>query len=229
MTAAARPLSRSKEEEIAEIWAKRGEWARQEIEMWITRELTDETAWLELVYSMLTVQVTFKTAQGAFRALYENDLLDIDQPPSEDKLALHLRFAGYRFWRTRARWILENMQFVREKWNGSMLKLVGAFTDDVKLRNYVAENFKGIGMAKASLFCRNIGRGRNLAIIDRHILSFIEEIIIPEAVQLTQKNYVDYENKLRDIASGIGTDVATLDCALWSEASGWVRRSYGGA
>lgn len=229
MTAAAKPVSRSKEQEIFEIWARRGEWAKQEIERWITREQTDEAIWLELVYSMLTVQVTFRTAQGTFRTLVENDLLDIDKPPSEEKLTLHLRFAGYRFWRTRARWILENMRFVREKWNGSMLKMVGAFTDDVKLRNYVAENFKGIGMAKASLFCRNIGRGRNLAIIDRHILSFIEEIIIPEAVPLTQKIYVDYENKLRDIASGLGTDVATLDCALWSEASGWAKRPYGGA
>ncbi|MBA7602751.1 putative N-glycosylase/DNA lyase [subsurface metagenome] len=219
----------ARKEQIVDIWARRGEWAKQEIERWITREQTDEAFWLELVYSMLTVQVTFRTAQGTFRALVENDLLDINQSPSEEKLTLHLRLAGYRFWRTRARWILENMRFVREKWDGSMLKLVGAFPDDAKLRNCVAENFKGIGMAKTSLFCRNIGRGRNLTIIDRHILSFIEEIITPEVVPLTQKNYVGYENKLRDIASGLGTDMATLDCALWSEVSGWVRRPYGGS
>lgn len=225
------------EQKISEIWARQGEWAKREIERWITRGQTDETAWLELIYSMLTVQVNFKIAQGTLRALVSPyrgvgggslGLLNINRPPSEEKLSLHLRLAGFRFWRTRARWILENMRFVREMWNGSMLKLVSAFTDDAKLRNYVAENFKGIGMAKASLFCRNIGRGSSLAIIDRHILSFIEDVLDPKAMQLTQADYIDYENKLRAVAAQLGTDVATLDCALWSEASGWAKGSDGG-
>jgi len=89
-------------------------------------------------------------------------------------------------------------------------------------RAWLVENIKGLGMKEASHFLRNVG-AKDLAILDRHILSVLKQYgIIKKIPALTKKNYLAIEKKVQGLAKASGLSVAELDLYLWFLKTGKV-------
>ena len=60
---------------------------------------------------------------------------------------------------------------------------------------------KGLGMKEASHFLRNVGRGKTIAILDRHILKNLKKYGAIDGVptSLTKKRYLEIEGKIDTI------------------------------
>ncbi|WP_245526151.1 N-glycosylase/DNA lyase [Archaeoglobus profundus] len=116
-----------------------------------------------------------------------------------------MREAGVRFASRKAKYLktaLENFDIVEKA-----LKL-----EDFGARRMLLK-LKGLGMKESSHFLRNVGR-RNLAIVDRHILRWLERrgyrFKLP-------REYVKAEEVLRRIAKERNLTLAELDLVLWFE------------
>lgn len=106
-----------------------------------------------------------------------------------------------------------------------LLKKVIDPKDVMKTRDWLVENIKGLGYKEASHFLRNIGLGRDIAILDRHILKNLARygVItkIPDSVG-SRKIYLDIEDKMRKFAKKAGIPMDEMDLLFWSIQTGFV-------
>ena len=84
--------------------------------------------------------------------------------------------------------------------------------------------FKGIGYKEASHFLRNIGFGKEIAILDRHILKNLVLFNVIDEVpkSITKKYYHEIEDKLLNFADAINISPDHLDFLLWYKEAGEV-------
>lgn len=89
-------------------------------------------------------------------------------------------------------------------------------------RDWIVKNVKGLGYKEASHFLRNIGFGKDLAILDVHILKNMKRygVIkeIPECI--SKKCYFSLEEKVRGFSRKLRIPMAELDLLLWSMETG---------
>ena len=89
--------------------------------------------------------------------------------------------------------------------------------DDFSARRELLK-LKGLGMKESSHYLRNVGR-KNLAIVDRHVLRWLEgegyKFKLP-------KDYTKAEEVLRRIAKEKRLTLAELDLIIWFEMTGKV-------
>ena len=99
--------------------------------------------------------------------------------------------------------------------------------DVIATRDWLVLNIKGFGYKEASHFLRNIGLGRDIAILDRHILKNLKRhgVIssIPPSVG-SRKIYTDIEDKMRRFSARIGIPMDELDLLFWSIQTGFIFR-----
>ena len=96
-------------------------------------------------------------------------------------------------------------------------------TDDtLKIRESLVKNIKGIGYKEASHFLRNIGLGRDIAILDRHILRNLKRYGAIKTVpaSITPKAYLAIEEKAREFSKKINIPLEELDLLFWSKETG---------
>ncbi len=96
--------------------------------------------------------------------------------------------------------------------------------ETASLREILAQKVKGLGMKEASHFLRNIGMGRELAILDRHILKNLARYRIIDEIPttLSKKTYREIEQKMRLFSREIGIPMDELDLLLWAKETGVV-------
>jgi N-glycosylase/DNA lyase len=96
--------------------------------------------------------------------------------------------------------------------------------DVIGTREWFVQNIKGLGFKEASHFLRNIGFGRNLAILDTHILKNLKKysIIKKIPVSLGKKMYIDIEQRMRNFSKSIGIPLDALDLLFWSHETGFI-------
>lgn len=136
-----------------------------------------------------------------------------DMPEAE--LARKLKEQGHRFPKARASYI-SNARGQKER----LKEKLGSYERERELREWVADNVKGIGLKEASHFLRNIGF-RNLAIIDFHIIDLLVRYgIIERPNTLTPKRYIEIEDKLKELADRTKLNLAELDMYLWYMETG---------
>lgn len=136
---------------------------------------------------------------------------------SEEELAKRLKELGHRFPNARARYVV-----LAQPHKDSIKETLQSLEDEIKMREWVVENIKGIGMKEASHFLRNIGY-KNLAIIDFHIVDLLAKhglIEKPKNKSLTPKKYVEIENVLGEISKITNLCQGELDLYLWYEETG---------
>lgn len=95
--------------------------------------------------------------------------------------------------------------------------------DDAKdIRDDLVKTIKGIGYKEASHFLRNIGLGKDVAILDRHILKNLKiyGIINEVPSSLTPKMYLDIEGKARRFSKRVRIPLEELDLLFWSKETG---------
>ena len=135
---------------------------------------------------------------------------------SKKQLEKELRKQGYRY-PNRAAYILES----RKHKDGLRTRLKSS-KDESELRQWLAENVKGLGFKEASHFLRNIGF-ENLAIVDFHIVDFLSKHkLIEKPKTMTKKRYLEIESVLKKIAEKLNMSLAELDLYLWYLETGKV-------
>ena len=145
-----------------------------------------------------------------------SDFISLGEKQLEEKL----RELGYRFSRSRAKYIVEARKYAK------CLKIfLESFKSEEEAREWLVKNVKGLGMKEASHFLRNIGC-KNLAILDFHVLSVLKRhgIIGEIPRNLGKKRYTEIEKKLREIAKELGISLAELDLYLWYLETGRITK-----
>jgi len=97
--------------------------------------------------------------------------------------------------------------------------------DIMATRDWFVENIKGMGYKEASHFLRNIGLGRDIAILDRHILKNLKKYgaidKVPDSVG-SRKVYMNIEDRMRRFSRSVGIPLDELDLLFWSLQTGFI-------
>ena len=91
-------------------------------------------------------------------------------------------------------------------------------------RQWLVRNVKGIGLKEASHFLRNIGLGRDMAILDVHILRNLERygVIKEIPASISRKTYLDIEGRMREFSRKVKIPLEELDLLFWSNQTGFI-------
>ena len=166
----------------------------------------------ELCFCLLTANFS---AHGGIKI--QKEIGDGFLTLSEIDLAKKLSELGHRFPNARAKYIF----LAREKIN-NLKKILESDESELKKREEIVKNIKGLGMKEASHFLRNIGY-KNLAIIDFHIIDLLVKnnlIVKSKSKSLNVKKYLEIENLLKQIAEKTNLTLGELDLYLWYQETG---------
>jgi len=176
---------------------------------------TDEDIFKELVFCLLTPQSRAKFCWDAVKKL--NGLL---LKGSSENIAQKL--TRVRFKNNKAQYILKARELFTKDGKIQIKSLISGFSKNIEAREWFVGNVKGMGYKEASHFLRNIGFGKNLAILDRHILKnlrllrVIDEIPAP----LNRRKYLEIEQKMIKFTNNIKIPMEHLDLVLWYKETG---------
>ena len=173
---------------------------------------TDENLFSELAFCLLTPQSKAKMCWESICTLKEKDVL-IDGDEEEVLDCLY----GVRFKYKKAKYIVEVRELFIVDGKIILRKEIEKYQSPFEIREWLVENVKGMGHKEASHFLRNIGKGGDLAILDRHILKNLVLIGAIEKIPdiITPKKYLEIENIVREFSKEIGIPLDHLDIVLW--------------
>jgi N-glycosylase/DNA lyase len=209
----------------------------QAVAMQIARATSHETAsyrterslFRELVGCILGSQVTFEQALAATKRVHRLNISEAIRATGQRSSLTHavqkaLRGRNgsetrYRFWRVRSAFVVDTAFEVYVKRDG-LRCLLDQTSDQRMRRQLIADVAKGVGPKQASLFLRNTGYGSDLAILDVHVLRFMQCIGLsedgPGARTITNlKKYEAYERRLSEYARRLGWALDIFDQAIW--------------
>ncbi|MFC1566260.1 N-glycosylase/DNA lyase [bacterium] len=163
----------------------------------------------ELCFCLCTPQSKAVNADKAIRYLTQTKLLFKAQP---DDIKVHLK--EVRFHNKKARYICEARDFLRM---GTLLPDILKSKDVKKIRKYLVKLIQGIGYKEASHYLRNIGLGKKISILDRHILKNLKKFgVIKEIPKtLTERKYLAIEEKMLKFSQEINVPLQDLDFVFW--------------
>ena len=184
-------------------------------------ERDDEDVFAELCLCICTPQSRARVCDRAISGMKGSGTL---YGGTEDDIRSEL--GGVRFGGKKARYILTAREQFSSGGRIRIKKKLTGHLDAEGLRDWFAENVKGLGYKEASHFLRNIGLGLDLAILDRHILKNLELAGVIEMMPtyMSRKKYLEIEGKMRAYAEEIGIPMGHLDLLLWSQETGEVFR-----
>lgn len=190
-------------------------------------ELDDAALWRELTCCILSSQVPYPLAQAAADEIFLTGVLSeqsrtIDEVHSRlletlsGKFRVGSSFRRYRFPVSRARQLALSWQAINRE--GGLSMLVADSQDVLEARRWLVTHAPGLGPKQASMFLRNSGITYKLAILDRHVLRYmniigLSPIEIPQTTSLSA--YRTGELILQAHAEEVGHHVGLLDWAIW--------------
>lgn len=175
------------------------------------------TLFEELCFCILTPQSKAFSCDEAIRELkgsgmlFGGDVADIRAVLSK-KTRFHNKKAEYL--------VMARERFGKDGF--ASLEAITFCSDERTAREAILEAVKGIGWKEASHYLRNVGRGKEVAILDRHILKNLKRhgaiSEVPES--LTPKRYLAIEKKMGKFCRETGIPMAHLDLLFWAEETG---------
>lgn len=179
-------------------------------EVW--KNETEENLFSELAFCLLTPQSKAKMCWGSICTLKEKNVL-IDGSEEEVLDCLY----GVRFKYKKAKYIVEVRELFKTNGKITLRKKIEKNNSPFEIREWLVKNVKGMGHKEASHFLRNIGKGDDLAILDRHILKNLKLIGVIEKIpeSIPPKKYLELENIVREFSKEIGIPLDHLDIVLW--------------
>jgi N-glycosylase/DNA lyase len=191
---------------------------------------SDEDIFAELTFCLLTPQSRAKTCWVAIGSLREKGLLTNCDCK---RIAGELR--GVRFPNNKARYVVAaRRQFMaaagraREgagrRADGSLAikSKIRSFGIAFEAREWLVDNTIGMGYKEASHFLRNIGMGKDIAILDRHVLKNLKLLGVIDTVpmHIPKKKYLEIEEMMRRFAINVKIPLNHLDLLLWYREAG---------
>lgn len=179
---------------------------------------SNEDIHAELSFCILTPQSKAVNAWKAITTLRENGLLFNG---SAEDIVEYLNIV--RFKNNKAKYLValrEQMQ--NEKGEIITKDFFNSITDVKEKREWIVKNIKGMAYKEAGHFLRNVGFGKEIAILDRHILKNLVKLEVIEDVpkSLTPKLYLDIEEKMKAYCKFISIPMDSLDLLLWYKEAG---------
>lgn len=182
----------------------------------------------ELICCILSSQVPYQLALSATDSLVRSGLADDDSTLTGEDLEraileLLLRpidtpggLRKYRFPNRRAHEIAAAFEVFRLS-HGCITEFLRNHPDPTKAREWLVAHVPGLGPKQASMFLRNAGHSRDLAILDRHILRYMRLIHISDIASRVNrlKDYEREERRFQAHAASLGFSVGILDWAVW--------------
>jgi len=169
-----------------------------------------EDIFTELCFCILTPQSNARQCDKAIQELKKKRLL-FEAPADAIRPVLKGRS---RFHNKKAEYLVK----ARRSFDRSILS-AGNILD---VRRKIVDNIKGIGYKEASHFLRNIGLGKDIAILDRHILKNLKRYGVIDRVpsSISEKSYLNIEESARSFAKSMGLGLEELDLLFWSRETG---------
>jgi len=196
-------------------------------------DIPEEQLWNELVSCILGSQVRHEHSQCVIKYLISEDLLSIKylisngehferniQSGLEKPIPSPLTKTGnikYRYPKTKANYIRRTGESIYPT-SSSIRRILTPCIDERIARTRIISVAVGIGPKQASLFLRNIGYAKNLAILDAHILKYMTVIgLVPKILKTVSylPKYEDIEGILNNYATKFKESLACLDTAIW--------------
>lgn len=179
---------------------------------------SNEDIHAELSFCILTPQSKAVNAWKAITTLRENGLLFNG---SAEDIVEYLNIV--RFKNNKAKYLValrEQMQ--NEKGEIITKDFFNSITDVKEKREWIVKNIKGMAYKEARHFLRNVGFGKEIAILDRHILKNLVKLEVIEDVpkSLTPKLYLEIEEKMKAYCKFISIPMDSLDLLLWYKEAG---------
>lgn len=179
---------------------------------------SNEDIHAELSFCILTPQSKAVNAWKAITTLRENGLLFNG---SAEDIVEYLNIV--RFKNNKAKYLValrEQMQ--NEKGEIITKDFFNSIADVKDKREWIVKNIKGMAYKEAGHFLRNVGFGKEIAILDRHILKNLVKLEVIEDVpkSLTPKLYLEIEEKMKAYCKFISIPMDSLDLLLWYKEAG---------
>jgi len=184
-----------------------------------TLNQSDERVFAELCFCICTPQTKATLCWEAISALMENGLLYAGK---REQMVPFLK--KVRFYNHKAEYILGARKLFTTNGKLRIKKFIESFDNVSCLRDWLRGEVKGMGMKEASHFLRNVGLGKDTAILDRHVLKNLKNFGVVEEIpkNLPKKAYDEIESKMRTFSKKIGIPLDELDLLLWSMETGIV-------
>lgn len=187
----------------------------------------ERALWWELSSCVLSSQVPYSLATAAAEALDQSGLLADHNGNS--RLEHHLyqtltqpivvngRARMYRFPSSKAAQLAKTYQQVHNA-ASSLSCLLEGFESASEARQWLVDFAPGLGPKQASMFLRNVGFSYELAVLDRHVLRYMELVGLRESFGgsvHSMSDYLDTETSLQAHAEDAKCPVGILDWAIW--------------
>ena len=183
----------------------------------------------ELVACILGSQVRFEMAEKALERIEHAELLndkwwkgsqeEFEPVMLEVLLGQKSKSKNkwcYRFPKLRASQLAKTRDSIAKT---PLLKRLSQHTDPKILRKQFVNDFAGLGPKQASMFLRNTGMSYDLAVLDTHVLRFMngKDFISLNAKHIsTVRAYEQAEKIVLNYADNIGYPVGYIDWAIWA-------------
>jgi N-glycosylase/DNA lyase len=183
---------------------------------------SDRQLFTELAFCLLTPQSKAVSCWKAIECLLDTDLLMKGQ---DLEIAKEIKDKT-RFHNQKAKNVVLARELFTDEETGELniRRRFLSFDNVFTLRDWLVDNVRGLGYKEASHFLRNIGKGKNLAILDRHILGNLVNLgVISEIpTSLSSKRYMQIESEMLRFSGYIGIRMDHLDLVLWYMQTGEV-------
>lgn len=192
-------------------------------------DLKEKDILFELVLSVLGSQNKYEVALKFTEEIQKHNLLklintELERQKVQNKIENILASSvyvedkpiRYRFPKSRAEYIAYNLWFLSSI-NGMKCFLENE-TSHLEVRKFFVKNIKGIGPKQASHFLRNIGFSNNIAILDVHVLRYMQiQGLIDESIKtISSLNmYEKIENILKNFLKYLSYPIGLIDQAIW--------------
>lgn len=196
------------------------------------KNISEEKLWHELVFCILSANVSYELVNSTMSYLIKNHFLDYEWLISNEKSAniIHHKMSESNFlprkkdgelrkyrYPKRSLYIVESAKRIYSK-NNSLKQILSHSTSDFELRNELTSLILGIGLKESSHFLRNVGFSNKLAIIDIHVFDFCREFLqlsLPSKSVNSSKQYFHLEEILQNFSLYHRLNLDTFDLAIW--------------
>jgi N-glycosylase/DNA lyase len=185
----------------------------------VWKNATEEEIFTELVFCLFTPQSKAVPCWSAVNDLAVKNMIFNSKGEDIAKVISKVRFRN-----NKAKYLVEARKLFTIDSKIKIKEKLKSFKNIYKLRKWLTDNIKGIGYKEAGHFLRNVGIGKDLAILDRHILKNLKVYgaikEIPE--KLNVKTYLETEKQMQDFAKNLKIPMSHLDMLFWCKNTGGI-------
>ena len=178
----------------------------------------DEDIFSELCFCLLTPQSKAIYCDKAVKNLEKKDLLF-----KGSRCTIKSQLKGVRFPNNKVAYLIAARRSFR---NGRTLDIKSKIDANniFKTREWFVKNIKGLGYKEASHFLRNVGLGKDIAILDVHILRNLKRYKVIKKIppSINRNTYLNIENRMRAFARRINIPLEELDLLFWSNETSFI-------